>query len=60
MKQYRNPNEIRAKAYCLDPELLQGFKEEILTNYNRSSVSRVLGPDNEGTFWCFINIYVEA
>ena len=60
MKRHRDPNEIRAKVYSMKPELLQDFKEEILSNYTRSSVSRVRRPDQEGTFWCFINIYMEA
>ena len=60
MKRYRDPNEIRAKAYCLNPDLLQAFKEEILTKYSKSSVSRILGPDNESSYWVFINIYKES
>ena len=59
MKRYRTQNEIRAKAYCLDPHLLQTFKEEILSKYSKSSVSRILGPDKEDSFWIFINIYKE-
>ncbi len=60
MKRDRDPNEIRAKAYSVDPELLHTFKSEILYTYSKSSVSRILGPDNEGSYWIFINIYKET
>ena len=53
----QGPNEIRTKAYSVDPELLHTFKNEILSTYSKSSVSRILGPDNEGSYWMFINVY---
>ena len=59
MRRDRNPNEIRCKAYCLDSSLLRAFKEKIRSTYSKSSVSRVIGPGNDGSYWIFLNIYPE-
>ncbi|MFH1178759.1 MAG: hypothetical protein V1710_00210 [Candidatus Bathyarchaeota archaeon] len=60
MTETRNRDEIRIKAYSLTPRLLEWLKTETTRNYPRVSTSKVLGPDIEGSYWCFINIYREA
>ena len=60
MRSPLKPYEVKGKLFSPDPELLIEVQENIRDNYRDVSTSRVLGPDNEGTFWCFINIYRET
>lgn len=54
------PAETKGKFYSMNTEHLRQVQELIRTKYRNVATSRVQGPDRDGTYWCYVNIYREA
>ena len=54
------PTETKGKFYSMNPQHLREVQELLRDKYRDVATSRVQGPDSDGSYWCYVNIFREA